>query len=56
VIDGLEELHLHLLEHLECEERNAGPTMRRLDHLASDNLFGLPSSALARSGEMSCAW
>jgi hypothetical protein len=38
VIDGLEELHLHLLEHLEYEERNAGPTMRRLDHLARQPL------------------
>jgi len=33
VIDGLQELHLHLLEHLEYEELNAGPVMRRLDHL-----------------------
>ncbi len=40
VIDGLEELRLHLLEHLEYEEHNAGPTMRRLDHLSSDNLVG----------------
>ncbi|MDX6378949.1 MAG: hypothetical protein QOE98_3252, partial [Gaiellaceae bacterium] len=46
VTDGLEELHLHLLEHLEYEERNAGPTMRRLDHLASDNLFGDPADDL----------
>jgi len=34
VIDGLQELHVHLLEHLDYEERHAGPTMRRLDHLA----------------------
>ncbi|MDT7561341.1 MAG: hypothetical protein QOI68_5831 [Pseudonocardiales bacterium] len=40
VIDGLEELRLHLLKHLEYEEHNAGPTMRRLDHLSSDNLVG----------------
>jgi hypothetical protein len=33
VIDGLQDLHLHLLEHLEYEELNAGPVMRRLDHL-----------------------
>jgi hypothetical protein len=31
VIDGLHELHAHLLEHLDYEESNAGPTMRRLD-------------------------
>ena len=35
VIDGLQELHGHLLEHLDYEESHAGPTMRRLDHLAS---------------------
>jgi hypothetical protein len=46
VIDGLEELHLHLLEHLEYEERNAGQTIRRLDHLASDNLSGDPADDL----------
>jgi Hemerythrin HHE cation binding domain len=34
VIDGLKELHVHLLEHLDYEERNAGPTMRRLERLA----------------------
>ena len=34
VADGLRELHGHLLEHLDYEERNAGPTMRRLDSLA----------------------
>jgi hypothetical protein len=33
VIDGLHELHVHLLEHLDYEERNAGPTIRRLDRL-----------------------
>jgi hemerythrin-like domain-containing protein len=33
VIEGLQDLHVHLLEHLDYEERNAGPTMRRLDHL-----------------------
>ena len=33
VIDGLTELHVHLLEHLDYEEQNAGPTMRRLDRL-----------------------
>ena len=33
VIDGLRDLHVHLLEHLEYEERSAGPTMRRLEHL-----------------------
>jgi hypothetical protein len=30
VVDGLRELHVHLLEHLDYEEANAGPTMRRL--------------------------
>jgi hypothetical protein len=34
IIDGLQDLHVHLLEHLDYEERQAGPTMRRLDHLA----------------------
>ena len=34
VIDGLQDLHGHLLEHLDYEERNAGPTIRRLDRLA----------------------
>jgi hypothetical protein len=33
VTDGLRELHVHLLEHLDYEERNAGPTLRRLDRL-----------------------
>jgi len=33
VIDGLQDLHVHLLEHLDYEERNAGPTIRRLDRL-----------------------
>jgi hypothetical protein len=33
VVDALEELHVHLLEHLDYEERNAGPVMRRLDRL-----------------------
>jgi Hemerythrin HHE cation binding domain len=33
VIDGLQDLHVHLLEHLDYEEQNAGPTIRRLDHL-----------------------
>jgi hemerythrin HHE cation binding domain-containing protein len=33
VIDGLQNLHVHLLEHLDYEERNAGPTIRRLDRL-----------------------
>jgi hypothetical protein len=35
VIDGLHDLHVHLLEHLDFEERHAGPTMRRLNHFAS---------------------
>jgi hypothetical protein len=35
VIDGLQDLHVHLLEHLDFEERQAGPTMRRLNHFAS---------------------
>jgi hypothetical protein len=33
VIDGLQDLHVHLLEHLDYEELSAGPTMRRLDRL-----------------------
>jgi hypothetical protein len=33
VIDGLRELHVHLLEHLDYEEENAGPTLRRLQGL-----------------------
>jgi Hemerythrin HHE cation binding domain len=33
VIDGLQDLHVHLLEHLDYEERHAGPTIRRLDRL-----------------------
>jgi hypothetical protein len=33
VIDGLRELHGHLLEHLDYEELHAGPAMRRLDRL-----------------------
>jgi hypothetical protein len=33
VIDGLRDLHVHLLEHLDYEESYAGPTMRRLDRL-----------------------
>jgi len=31
VVAGLRELHLHLLEHLDYEELNAGPAIRRLD-------------------------
>ena len=34
VIDGLRDLHGHLLEHLDYEELNAGPTIRRLEGLA----------------------
>jgi hypothetical protein len=34
VIDGLRGLHGHLLEHLDYEELNAGPVIRRLDTLA----------------------
>jgi hypothetical protein len=34
VVAGLGELHTHLLEHLEYEELNAGPAIRRLDSLA----------------------
>jgi hemerythrin HHE cation binding domain-containing protein len=33
IVDGLRELHTHLLEHLDYEEREAGPTMRRLERL-----------------------
>ena len=33
VIDGLKELHVHLMEHLDFEELNAGPAIRRLEHL-----------------------
>jgi hypothetical protein len=33
VIDGLRDLHVHLLEHLDYEEHNAGPAIRRLDRL-----------------------
>jgi hypothetical protein len=35
VVDGLGELHVHLLEHLDFEELNAGPTIRRLDRLVA---------------------
>jgi hypothetical protein len=35
VIDGLRDLHVHLLEHLDYEGRHAGPTMRRLERLES---------------------
>jgi hypothetical protein len=35
VIDGLRDLHVHLLEHLDYEERHAGPTIRRLDRFPS---------------------
>jgi hypothetical protein len=34
VVDGLHDVRVHLLEHLDYEESNAGPTMRRLDTLA----------------------
>ena len=34
VIDGLRDLHGHLLEHLDYEELNAGPPLRRLESLA----------------------
>ena len=34
VIDGLQELHVHLLEHLDYEEGHAGPTIRRLGQFA----------------------
>jgi iron-sulfur cluster repair protein YtfE (RIC family) len=33
VVEGLEELHSHLLEHLDYEERHGGPVMRRLDSI-----------------------
>jgi iron-sulfur cluster repair protein YtfE (RIC family) len=33
VVRRLRELHAHLLEHLDYEEREAGPTMRRLHRL-----------------------
>jgi Hemerythrin HHE cation binding domain len=33
VVDGLRELHVHLLGHLDYEESHAGPTIRRLDRL-----------------------
>jgi hypothetical protein len=33
VISGLQDLHVHLLEHLDYEELRAGPTMRRLNRL-----------------------
>jgi hypothetical protein len=33
VLDGLRDLHVHLLEHLDYEELNAGPAIRRLDGL-----------------------
>jgi len=33
LVEGLRELHVHLLEHLDYEELHAGPTIRRLDHL-----------------------
>jgi iron-sulfur cluster repair protein YtfE (RIC family) len=34
VVESLQDLHGHLLEHLDYEERHAGPTIRRLDRLA----------------------
>ena len=34
VIDGLQDLRVHLLEHLDYEEQSAGPTMRHLEGLA----------------------
>jgi hypothetical protein len=34
VVDGLHELRVHLLEHLDYEEAEAGPVIRRFDHLA----------------------
>ena len=34
VIEGLRDLHGHLLEHLDYEELNAGPPLRRLESLA----------------------
>ena len=33
VVEGLEDLRGHLLEHLDFEEENAGPVIRRLDRL-----------------------
>jgi hypothetical protein len=33
VIDGLQDLHVHLLAHLDYEEFNAGPVIRRLNSL-----------------------
>ena len=33
VIDRLRDLHVHLLENLDYEELNAGPTIRRLERL-----------------------
>jgi hemerythrin superfamily protein len=33
VVDGLRDLHGHLLEHLDYEELHAGPPMRRLERL-----------------------
>ena len=33
VVLGLEELHAHLLEHLDYEELQAGPVMRRLERV-----------------------
>jgi hypothetical protein len=33
VSEGLHDLRVHLLEHLDYEERHAGPTMRRLERL-----------------------
>ncbi len=33
VFDGLHDLHVHLLEHLDYEELHAGPTIRRLEGL-----------------------
>jgi Hemerythrin HHE cation binding domain len=35
VVGGLQDLHGHLLEHLDYEEANAGPAMRRLERLAT---------------------
>ena len=35
VIDGLHDLHVHLLEHLDYEELRAGPAIRRLEGLAA---------------------
>jgi len=40
VIDGLRDLHGHLLEHLDYEERSAGPAMRRLDGLERSSEMG----------------